>query len=155
MKTIRIVHGPNLNLLGEREPGIYGTTTLADIDAALRTHATDAGFAFDAMQSNHEGQIIDYLHEHRHATDIYLINPGGLTHTSVALRDCIAAIRVPTIEVHLSDVDNREAFRRVNLIRDVCVASFAGRGAGSYDDALAHAIALLAPDATTRRPEPI
>jgi 3-dehydroquinate dehydratase-2 len=139
---IRVVHGPNLNLLGEREPGIYGTTTLAEIDAALIARAAAAGVKLKTFQSNHEGELIDYLQRHRATTHAYLINPGGYTHTSVALRDCIAAIRVPTIEVHLSDVDNREDFRRLNLVRDVCVASFAGRGAASYDDALDHALRL-------------
>jgi 3-dehydroquinate dehydratase-2 len=141
---IRVLHGPNLNLLGEREPDIYGTTTLAAIDAALRERAAAAGAMLETMQSNHEGVLIDYLHEHRRTTDAFLINPGGYTHTSVALRDAIAAIAVPTIEVHLTDVDHREEFRRINYIRDVCVAAFAGRGVGSYEDALDRALTLVA-----------
>jgi 3-dehydroquinate dehydratase-2 len=139
---IRVVHGPNLNLLGEREPAIYGTMTLDALDSALVMRAARAGVRLTTFQSNHEGALIDYLQHHRRDTRAVLINPGGFTHTSVALRDCIAAIAVPTIEVHLSDVDHREDFRRVNLVRDVCVAAFAGRGAGSYEDALDFALRM-------------
>ncbi len=133
---ILVVHGPNLNLLGEREPAVYGTLTLAQLDAYIAAHARTRGVAVRFYQSNHEGRLLDRLQAARRWADGVVINPGAYGHTSYALRDCIAGIRVPTVEVHLSDVEQREAFRRVSTIADVCIAKIGGRGKDSYTDAI-------------------
>jgi 3-dehydroquinate dehydratase II len=129
---IRVLHGPNLNLLGQREPAVYGKDTLADVDRALRALAKELGVAVDCHQSNHEGQLIDLIHEARGSRAGILINPGGLTHTSVALRDAISAAELPCVEVHLSNVHAREPFRRRSLTAAVCVGSIMGFGKESY-----------------------
>jgi 3-dehydroquinate dehydratase-2 len=119
-------------LLGLREPEIYGKDTLADVDAQLAALATELGVQVACRQSNHEGQLIDWLHEARERFDAVLINPGGYTHTSVALRDAIAGIEKPCVEVHLSNVYRRESFRHTSLTAPVCVGSIAGFGVHSY-----------------------
>jgi 3-dehydroquinate dehydratase II len=130
--SILILHGPNLNLLGTREPGVYGTTTLADIDAALKTEAEALGLTIRTLQSNHEGALIDALHDARSWASGVVINPGGFTHTSVALRDAISAIGIPVVECHLSNTDAREDFRHKSLTAPVCVGSIKGFGWRSY-----------------------
>jgi 3-dehydroquinate dehydratase II len=131
-KSVLILHGPNLNLLGTREPGVYGTTTLADIDAALQAEAEALGLTMRSLQSNHEGALIDALHDARSWAAGVVINPGGFTHTSVALRDAISAIGLPVVECHLSNTDAREDFRHQSLTAPVCVGSIKGFGWRSY-----------------------
>ncbi len=134
---IFVLNGPNLNLLGTREPEVYGTETLDDIAASLSKRAEELSVKLDIRQSNHEGHLIDWLHEARDAdAKAVLLNPGGYTHTSVALRDAVAAIGVPVIEVHLSNPQARESFRRRSLIAGVARGSISGFGALSYALAL-------------------
>jgi 3-dehydroquinate dehydratase-2 len=132
MTHILVVHGPNLNLLGTREPEVYGKTSLAEIDAALVAQGRERGAEVRCFQSNHEGALIDRIHEARGWADGLLVNAGGLTHTSVALRDAIAGVALPAVEVHLSNVFAREEFRHRSLISGVCVAVVSGFGAASY-----------------------
>ena len=132
MRLVLVLHGPNLNLLGEREPQTYGSFTLAEIDARLVQAGLELGFEVRTMQSNHEGALIDALHDARKWAAGVVFNPGGYTHTSVALRDAVAAIGIPVIEVHLSNVQGREKFRRRSLIAPVCVGSISGFGWHSY-----------------------
>ena len=131
-----VLHGPNQNLLGTREPEIYGRDTLAQIDAHLHAVAAREGLTLDTHQSNHEGVLIDHLHAARSRCAGVIINAGGFTHTSVALRDAIAAIALPTIEVHLSNTSARETFRHVSLLGPVCLGRIEGLGADGYEFAL-------------------
>ncbi|MBI3243120.1 MAG: type II 3-dehydroquinate dehydratase [Chloroflexi bacterium] len=131
-KLILVLHGPNLNLLGAREPQVYGTTTLADIDVALKVEGEKLGFEVRSFQSNHEGALIDALHDARTWAAGVIINPGGYTHTSVALRDAVSAIGLPAIECHLSNTEAREEFRHKSLIAPVCVGLIKGFGWRSY-----------------------
>jgi 3-dehydroquinate dehydratase II len=136
---ILVIHGPNLNLLGVREPALYGRTTLAEIDAGLARRAASLQVALVTYQSNHEGRLIDRVQAmilDKPGEEGLVINPGGYTHTSVALRDAIAAVARPAWEVHLTDPESREPFRRVSLIRDVCVGCTRGAGAAGYLEAL-------------------
>jgi 3-dehydroquinate dehydratase-2 len=133
---ILVVNGPNLNLLGEREPEVYGTESLADVNQWIAAHALSQGQQLHFFQSNHEGQIIDYLQAHRKSADGVVINPGGLTHYSVALRDAIAGCQVPTVEVHISDIHAREEFRQVSMVKDVCIAQISGHGKLGYVEAI-------------------
>ena len=139
---ILIINGPNLNLLGEREPEIYGHESLADVCDWLAAHEVAQDIDLLFYQSNHEGQIIDFLQEHRHSANGVVINPGGLTHYSVALRDAIAGCQIPTIEVHISDIHARENFRKISMIRDVCVSQISGLGKQGY----ARSVRLLVED---------
>jgi len=129
---VLVLHGPSLNLLGTREPEVYGSTTLAEVDGSLGELAAELGAAVTCRQSNHEGQLIDWIHEARGAFDGIVLNPGGYTHTSVALGDGIAAVAVPCVEVHLSHIHGREPFRRVSMTLPACVGSVTGFGPRSY-----------------------
>ncbi|MHC4393066.1 MAG: type II 3-dehydroquinate dehydratase [Planctomycetota bacterium] len=130
---IALLNGPNLNLLGEREPTLYGNKSLRQIENMVRLRASQRGASVEAFQSNHEGELIDRLHAERHRANGILFNPGAYTHTSYALRDAIAAIRPPVAEVHLTDLEAREEpWRRVSVIRDVCAFHVMGKGAMSY-----------------------
>jgi 3-dehydroquinate dehydratase II len=129
---ILVLHGPNLNLLGVREPDIYGRVGMEEIDNELTVRARDLGFELRCLQSNHEGVLIDAIHEAIGWADGILINPGAFTHTSLALRDAIASTGIPTVEVHLSNIYAREDFRRRSVIAGVCVGQISGFGANSY-----------------------
>ncbi len=131
-KRVLVLNGPNLNLLGTREPDVYGATTLDDIEQALEDLGKDLGATVDCRQSNQEGQLIDWLHAARDSFDGVVLNPGGLTHTSVSLRDGIAATGLPVVEVHISNTSARESFRHRSVTAAVCIGSVAGFGKNSY-----------------------
>ena len=145
MARILLVNGPNLNLLGTREPEIYGADTLGDIEARAAAVARECGHELSAFQSNAEHELIGRIHQAgRESTDFLILNPGAFTHTSVALRDAIAAVRLPFLEVHLSNVYAREAFRRQSYFSDIAVGSIVGLGAYGYELAVRAAARLLA-----------
>ena len=144
MAQLLVLHGPNLNLLGTREPEVYGRATLAEIDDGLKTAAHAAGHALESLQSNAEHVLVDRVQAARDdGTAFLLLNPGGFTHTSVALRDALAAVALPFIEVHLSNPHAREPFRRTSYFSDLAVGVVAGFGADSYRYALDAALARL------------
>ena len=142
--SILVLHGPNLNLLGIREPGIYGVATLADINQRLGVLAEDAGTLLETFQSNHEGALVDRLHAAKEEqVGFIIINPAAYTHTSVALRDALAALAIPFVEVHLSNVHRREAFRHHSYFSDLAEAVVAGMGPYGYEAALQFALERL------------
>jgi 3-dehydroquinate dehydratase-2 len=152
MARILLLNGPNLNLLGQREPEIYGRQTLAQIEAGMQTLAAALGVELHSFQSNHEGALIDAIH--RAGTEgvgFIIINPGGLTHSSVALRDALVGVRVPFIEVHISNVAAREPFRRQSFLADVAVGSVTGLGTLGYELALRAAARQLSSGQPTER----
>jgi 3-dehydroquinate dehydratase-2 len=132
IKKILVIHGPNLNLLGEREPGVYGSTGIDVLNSNIIDRANEQGLECEIFQSNHEGAIIDKLHAARTAFDGVIINAGAYTHYSYAIRDAIAAIKIPVIEVHISNIDAREEFRANSVIAPVCKGSICGLGFMSY-----------------------
>lgn len=143
-RKILVLNGPNLNLLGTREPAVYGHTTLGDVEALLTRQAGELGAEIDFLQSNHEGALIDRIHAARlDGTAFIVINPGGLTHTSVALRDALAGVAIPFVEVHISNVHKREAFRHHSYLSDVAEGVIAGLGTGGYSAALRFACERL------------
>lgn len=133
---VLVLHGPNLDLLGEREPHLYGSETLLQLDARLGDLAEQLGVQLETFQSNHEGALIDRLHSARKVCDGIVFNPGGLSHTSVALRDAVAAVEIPVVEVHLTNLHHRESFRRRDLIAPVCRGVIMGLGVHGYLAAL-------------------
>ena len=140
-KNILVLHGPNLNLLGEREPQHYGSTTLEAINQRLKDRATEAGVLLTAWQSNVEGELVGRIQQaQRDAVDFIVINPAAFTHTSVAIRDALAAVRIPFIEVHLSNVFRREEFRRHSYFSDLAAGVISGLGAKGYELALEYAL---------------
>jgi len=144
MANILVLHGPNLNLLGTREPEIYGATTLADIDALLIEQAKTAGHALSTLQSNDEGALVAAIQNASNKVDYIIINPAAFTHTSVAMRDALAAVNIPFIEVHLSNVYAREDFRRHSYFSDLAQGVISGLGATGYSLALTSAIESVA-----------
>ncbi|MEO0421105.1 MAG: type II 3-dehydroquinate dehydratase [Pseudomonadota bacterium] len=137
MARILLINGPNLNLLGSREPEVYGTDTLGDIESRLRAQADALGITLDCVQSNHEGALIDAVHQAgATATDFVLINPGAFTHTSIALRDAFLSVSVPFIEIHLSNIFARESFRHHSYLCDIAVGTVIGLGPVGYELAL-------------------
>jgi len=140
-KKLLLLNGPNLNLLGTREPAVYGTTTLADIEQAAVAQAQSAGAALEVFQSNHEGALIDRIHAARaEGVDFIVINPGGLTHTSVALRDAFASVAIPFVEVHISNVHQRESFRHHSYLSGIARGVICGLGADGYRFAIDFAL---------------
>ena len=147
MSAVLVIHGPNLNLLGTREPEIYGHLTMQDINENLAKQAKSSGIDIDFFQSNHEGAIIDKLHNSRGKFDYIILNAGAFTHYSIAIRDAISAVEIPTIEVHLSNVHQREEFRHHSVISPVVVGQICGFGLDSYKSALYIAIRHLTKEA--------
>lgn len=152
MVKVLVLHGPNLNLLGEREPSVYGAMTLAEIDRGIQALARAEGASVDTFQSNHEGAIIDRLHASRGRYDAVVINPGALTHYSFALRDAIASIPEPVIEVHLSNIHARDAFRHTSVVSPVVKGQIAGFGVHSYLLGLRAALAMVAQGESAQQP---
>ena len=142
-RRLLLVNGPNLNLLGTREPEVYGTATLADVERITGDAAADLGFEVRAVQSNHEGVLIDAIHAAREDCVGIVINPGGLTHTSVSLRDALTGVALPFAEVHISDVYQREEFRHFSYLDDVAAVRIVGRGVDGYADAVRQLAALI------------
>ena len=138
-----MLHGPNLNLLGEREPEVYGSQTLEDINGALRALAKQAGAALECLQSNAEHELVEAIQGARGQADFIIINPGAFTHTSIALRDAFLAVPIPFIEVHLSNVFSREEFRQHSYLSDIAQGCIVGLGAAGYELALQAALARL------------
>jgi 3-dehydroquinate dehydratase-2 len=129
---ILLVNGPNLNLLGEREPEVYGRTTLAEIEEMVRAACAGWDVRIKAFQSNHEGALIDFIHEHRREARGIIVNPGALTHTSLALHDCLRGVTAPAVEVHISNVHQREEYRRTSVVAPACRGQITGLGVRGY-----------------------
>lgn len=142
MRKVLIINGPNLNLLGVREKDVYGSETLQDIARRVNEEAGKLNIEIDFVQSNHEGEIIDKIHDARGSYDVIIINPGAYTHYSIAIRDAIKAVDIPAIEVHLSNIHSREEFRSKSVIAPVCVGQISGFGGDSYLVAL-HAASMI------------
>lgn len=141
MAKILLIHGPNLNLLGQREPSIYGNATLKSVNSKLEHQVLESKLQFESFQSNHEGEIIDRLHQSKkEAVSFIVINPAALTHTSIALRDAFLAIEIPFIETHLSNISERETFRQVSYLSDIAQGVISGFGVKSYELAIRAAI---------------
>ncbi|MCR4648844.1 MAG: type II 3-dehydroquinate dehydratase [Lachnospiraceae bacterium] len=136
MKTIRVINGPNLNMLGIREPDIYGKTDYKALCELIEKHAKELGVKVEIMQSNHEGDLVDWIQEAFNTIDGIVINPGAYTHTSVAILDAAKAVGVPMVEVHISDVSAREDFRQVSYIRAACQKTISGHGINGYLEAM-------------------
>lgn len=143
-RRLLLVNGPNLNLLGTREPDVYGTATLADVERLVTDAAAARGFEVRAVQSNHEGVLLDAIHEARTDCAGIVINPGGLTHTSVVLRDALSGVALPVAEVHISDVMKREPFRHHSYVADVAIVHVIGEGIQGYATAVARLIDVIA-----------
>jgi 3-dehydroquinate dehydratase-2 len=142
-RRLLLVNGPNLNLLGTREPGVYGTATLSDVERITADAAAEVGFEVRAVQSNHEGVLIDAIHDARADCEAIVINPGGLTHTSVVLRDALTGVSLPFAEVHISDVYAREEFRHHSYLHDVAAVRVIGEGVDGYANAVRQLLALI------------
>ena len=134
--NVLVINGPNMNLLGTREPEIYGEDTLEELMMWLETNPISTEHSFKFYQSNHEGEIIDTIHDERHWAHGILINPGAFTHYSYAIRDAISAVKIPTVEVHISDIHKREEFRQISVISQVCIHQVSGLGKDSYLEGL-------------------
>lgn len=132
MQKVAVIHGPNLNMLGLREPEIYGTTNLEMLNEDLNKKAEDLNIELEIIQSNHEGEIVDFLHQNYKELDGVVINPGGLTHTSVVLRDALASVRLPIIEVHISNIHRREEYRKKSITAEAVVGQITGLGVYGY-----------------------
>jgi 3-dehydroquinate dehydratase-2 len=145
MKPVQVLNGPNLNLLGKREPEIYGKDTLADIEAKLRAQASDAGLEVVLRQTNHEGELVTHIQDARTEASAVIINPAAYTHTSVAVHDALKMLDIPVIELHLSNPHAREAFRHHSYVSPVATGIIAGFGAAGYEHALSAALRLLKP----------
>ena len=144
MKKILVIHGPNLNLLGKREPEVYGKLTLDDIDGKIKVAARAAGVEVEVRQSNHEGEIVEMVQQAAGEFGAIVINPGAYTHTSIAIRDAVAGTGIPTVEVHLSNIHGREEFRRRSYLAEVAAGQISGFGADSYMLGIRAAIKLMA-----------
>ena len=134
--NILVINGPNLNLLGIREPKVYGSETLEELMMWLETSPEGSNHSFKIFQSNHEGEIIDTIHDERHWAEGIIINPGAFTHYSYAIREAISSVGIPTVEVHISDISKREKFRKTSVISDVCIDQIYGLGKNSYLEGL-------------------
>ena len=148
-QEILVIHGPNLNMLGKREPDIYGHETLAEIDTALTERGKQLGLHIETFQSNHEGEIVDKIQQARDAFGGIIINPAAYTHTSIAIRDALSMLNMPVVEIHLSNIKRREVFRHKSLIADIVAARISGFGPGGYLlalDGLAHMLSNESPD---------
>ena len=133
---IRVINGPNINMLGIREPEIYGSTKYSDLVDMIEVHAEKSGIDIEVMQSNHEGDLVDMIQECYGKIDGIVINPGAYTHTSVAILDAVKAVSIPTVEVHISDPDTRAEFRKISYIREACVKTIKGHGLNGYIEAI-------------------
>lgn len=133
---IKVINGPNINMLGIREPGIYGKTGYHELVDMIKDHAKEIGVSVDVLQSNHEGDLVDYIQESFGVIDGIVINPGAYTHTSIAILDACKAVGIPTVEVHISKVEEREDFRQVSYIRAACVKTITGHGVNGYLEAM-------------------
>ena len=143
MKKIYVINGPNLNMLGVREPEIYGKDNFDSLQKLLRAHAKEKGYKLVLFQSNHEGALVDKIHEaYFKRADGIVINPGAYTHTSIALLDAVKAVMLPTVEVHISDLTHREVYRQTSFIREACARTISGRGLMGYIDAVNYILKL-------------